>query len=84
MGPCFLMSQLMDISLRRHSYAERKDGEGKRKWVYYWTLPDSPFPQLAYLAETLGIDGPILAENGNILWFEGKALCFMHYRDRCV
>ncbi len=35
---------------------------------------DSPFPQLAYLAETLGIDGPILAENGNILWFEGKSV----------
>jgi hydroxymethylpyrimidine pyrophosphatase-like HAD family hydrolase len=35
---------------------------------------DSPLPQLQILAEKLGVSGPIAAENGNVLYNNGKTL----------
>lgn len=35
---------------------------------------DSPLPQLQAYAETLGIDGPIIAENGNLIFNNGQTL----------
>lgn len=41
--------------------------EAKRKGLSVGLCSDSPLPQLEALAKKLGVDGPILAENGNIL-----------------
>lgn len=46
--------------------------EAKSKGVSVGICSDSPLPQLQILAETVGIDGPILAENGNILYHNGQ------------
>ena len=35
---------------------------------------DSPLPQLQEIAKKLGVDGPIIAENGNIIFNDGQAL----------
>lgn len=42
---------------------------------------DSPLSQLKALAEKLGVDGPILAENGNILSYGNQTLTLMALSD---
>lgn len=46
--------------------------EAKRKGLSVGLCSDSPLPQLEVLAKKLGVDGPILAENGNILFHAGQ------------
>ncbi|MBI4990925.1 HAD family phosphatase [Candidatus Gottesmanbacteria bacterium] len=42
---------------------------------------DSPLPQLIDLAKKLGIDGPIIAENGNILYYKDKMVIIESLSD---
>lgn len=35
---------------------------------------DSPLPQLIDYSKGLGVDGPIIAENGNIIYYQGKKI----------
>jgi hypothetical protein len=44
----------------------------KSKGLAVGLCSDSPLPQLLALAEELGLDGPTIAENGNILFYNGQ------------
>lgn len=58
-----------DIHLLKYAIAEAKE-----KGLSVGLCSDSPLPQLTEIAERLGIDGPILAENGNILAHANQTL----------
>ncbi|OGH18507.1 MAG: hypothetical protein A3A47_00250 [Candidatus Levybacteria bacterium RIFCSPLOWO2_01_FULL_37_20] len=46
----------------------------KSKGLAVGLCSDSPLPQLQEIAKKLGVDGPIIAENGNIIFNDGQAL----------
>lgn len=48
--------------------------QAKEKSFSVGVCSDSPLPQLMNFAEKLGIDGPILAENGNILSYANQSI----------
>lgn len=52
------------------------------KGVSVGLCSDSPLPQLLDLSERLGMTGPIAAENGNILYNNGKVLVVNPLTDR--
>lgn len=54
-----------DIALLKKSITDTKS-----RGVSVGICSDSPLPQLQKLAEQLGIDGPIAAENGNVLFYQ--------------
>jgi len=59
----------LDIDLFKDTMAKAKE-----KGVLVGICSDSPLPQLLEIAEKLGVDGPILAENGNLLYNAGHTL----------
>lgn len=65
-----------DISSLKQTIAESK-GRGFSVGL----CSDSPLPQLKALAEKLGVDGPILAENGNVLSYASRTLTLMALSD---
>lgn len=58
-----------DIHLFKHAITKAKE-----KGLSVGLCSDSPLLQLKEIAEKLGIDGPILAENGNILTHANQTL----------
>jgi len=46
----------------------------KEKGISVGLCSDSPLPQLQQFAQTIGIDGPIIAENGNLIYNNGNTL----------
>lgn len=53
----------------------------RKKGLSVGLCSDSPLPQLKVLAEKLGVDGPVLAENGNILSYGSQTLTLMALSD---
>ncbi len=48
--------------------------KAKGKGLQVGLCSDSPLPQLLDLGQQIGIDGPTIAENGNILYYENQKL----------
>ncbi len=62
------------ISLEEQAALRSAVCEASRNGISVGLCSDSPLPQLQEFAHSLGIQGPILAENGNVIYHNDKYL----------